>query len=44
MWGFFLKNPAEKVWVYIVRCLSMAFGVNTPQQFEEDESTYDTEI
>ena len=27
-----------------VRCLSMPFGVNTPQQSEEDEGVYYTEV
>ena len=28
----------------MVRCLSMLFGVNTPQQSEEDEGIYYTEV
>ena len=28
----------------MVRCLSMPFGVNTPQQLEEDEDIYYTEV
>ena len=29
---------------YMVRCLSMSFGVNTPQQSEEDEGICYTEV
>ena len=29
---------------YMVRCLSMPFGVNTPQQLEQDEGIYYTEV
>ena len=29
---------------YMVRCLSMPFGVNAPQQFEEDEGIYYNEV
>ena len=28
----------------MARCLSMPFGVNTPQQFEENEGVYYTEV
>lgn len=43
----FGKNPA--VWrkmcgAYMVRCLSMPFGVNVPQQSDKDEHIYYTEV
>ena len=39
--GKFLQKRRGK---YIVRCLSMPFGVNTPHQSEEDEGTCYTEV
>ena len=29
---------------YMVRCLSMLFGMNTHQEFDEDEGTYYTDV
>ena len=29
---------------YMVKCLSMPFGVNTPRQSEEDEGIFYTEV
>ena len=40
----FGKSSPENLWMSDVRCLSMPFGVNTPQQSEEDEGVYYTEV
>ena len=40
-WGKILQKRCGE---YIVKCLSMSFGVNTPQQPEEDEGTYYTAV
>ena len=39
--GKFLQKRRGK---YIVRCLFMPFGANTPHQSEEDEGTCYTEV
>ena len=41
---FFRKLLQKRCGEYIFRCLSMPFGVNTPQQSEEDEGTCSTEV
>ena len=42
--GFLGKDLQKRCGEYVVRCLSMPFEVNTPQQSEEDEGTYYTEV
>ena len=41
---FLGKDLQKRCGEYVVRYLSMPFEVNTPQQSEEDEGTYYTEV
>ena len=41
---FFGKCPTEKVLGVYGQMFSMPFGVNIPQQFEEDEGIYYTDV